>query len=34
MIERIVHDQTNEFLLDNNILYNGQSVFRLNHSTN
>ena len=34
MIESIVHDQTNKFLSENNILYNFQSGFRTNHSTN
>ena len=34
MIERIVHDRTNKFLSENNILYNLQSRFRPNHSTN
>ena len=34
VIERIVHDQTNEFLSENNILCNFQSGFRPNHSTN
>ena len=34
MIERIVHDHTNKFLSENNILYNFQSGFRPNHSTN
>ena len=32
--ERIVHDQTNKFLSENNILHNLQSGFRPNHSTN
>ena len=32
--EKVVHDQTNEFLSDNKILYNYQSGFRTNHSTN
>ena len=31
---KVVYDQTNEFLLDNKILYNYQSGFRTNHSTN
>ena len=34
MIERIVHDQTNKFLSQNNILYNFQSGFRTNNPTN
>ena len=34
IIEKVVHDQTNEFLSDNKILYNYQSEFRTNHSTN
>ena len=34
MIERIVYDQTNAFLSENNILYNFQFGFRPNHSTN
>ena len=34
IIEKVVHDQTNEFLSDNRILYNYQSRFRTNHSTN
>ena len=34
VVERIVHDQTNKFLLENTILYNFQSAFRPNHSTN
>ena len=33
MIERIVYDQTNTFLSENNILYNFQFGFRPNHST-
>ena len=32
--ERIVSDQVDNFLLQNNILYNYQSGFRKNHSTN
>ena len=28
IIEKVVHDQTNEFLSDNKILYNYQSGFR------
>ena len=31
---KVVYDQTNEFLSDNKILYNYQSGFRTNHSTN
>ena len=34
VIERTVHDQTNTFLSENNILYNFQSGFRQNHLTN
>ena len=34
MIERIVYEQTNKFFSENNILYNFQSGFRQNHSTN
>ena len=34
VIERIVYDQVDNFLLQNNILYNYQSGFRKNHSTN
>ena len=33
VIERIVYDQVDNFLLQNNILYNYQSGFRKNHST-
>ena len=33
IIERVIHDQTNAFLLDKDILYNYQSGFRGNHST-
>ena len=33
VIERIVYDQVNNFLLQNNILYNYQPGFRKNHST-
>ena len=33
MIESIVHDQTNKFLSENNILYNFQSGLRINYST-
>ena len=34
IIEKVVHDQTNAFLSDENVLYNYQSGFRANHSTN
>ena len=34
IIEKVVHDQTNELFSDNKILYNCQSGFRNNHSTN
>ena len=34
VIERIVHDQRNKFISENNILHNFQSAFRPNHSTN
>ena len=34
IIERVIHDQTNTFLSDEDILYNYQSGFRGNHSTN
>ena len=34
IIERVIHDQANVFLLDEDILYNYQSGFRGNHSTN
>ena len=34
ILERIIHDQTNAFLKGNNLLYNCQSGFRTNHSTN
>ena len=34
IIVKVVHDQTNKFLLDNKILHNYQSGFRTNHSTN
>ena len=33
-IKRLVHDQTNTFLSENNILYDFQSGFRPNHSAN
>ena len=32
--ERVIHEQTNAFLSDEDILYNYQSGFRSNHSTN
>ena len=34
IIERVIHDQTNAFLSDEDILYNYKSGFRGNHSTN
>ena len=34
IIERIIHDQTQEFLSKNKILYRFQSGFRKNYSTN
>ena len=34
VIEKVVDDHRNEFLSDNKILYNYQSGFRTNHSTN
>ena len=34
VIEKVVHDQTNEFLSANKILYSYQSGFRTNHATN
>ena len=34
IIERVIHDQTNAFLSDEDILHNYQSGFRGNHSTN
>ena len=33
MFEEVIHDQTMEYLIDNNILYKHQSCFRKNHST-
>ena len=33
VVERILHDQVDNFQLQNNILYNYQSGFRINHST-
>ena len=32
-MEKVIHDQTESFLKTNNILYNFQSGFRRNHST-
>ena len=34
IIEKVVHDQTNAFLSDENILYNYQAGFGANHSEN
>ena len=34
IIEKVVHDQTNEFPTENKILCNYQSGFRADHSTN
>ena len=34
VLERVIYDQTNAFLKGNNLLYNYQSGFRTNHSTN
>ena len=34
VVERIVYNQVDNFLLQSNILYNYQSGFRKNHSTN
>ena len=34
IIEKVVHDQTNAFLSDENILYNYQSGFKANHLEN
>ena len=34
IIEKVVHDQTNEFLSDNKISENYPSEFRTSHSTN
>ena len=34
VLERTIHDQTNAFLKRNNLLYNYQSGFRTDHSTN
>ncbi len=33
IIEKVIHDQTNDFLTQNDILYKFQSGFRRNHST-
>ena len=33
ILERVIHDQTQNFLLENNVLYKLQSGFRSNHST-
>ena len=33
-LKRVIHNQTNAFLKGNNLLYNYQSGFRTNHSTN
>ena len=34
ILERDIQDKTNAFLKENNLLYNYQSGFRPNHSTN
>ena len=34
IIEKVVHDETNDFLSENKISINYQSRFRTNHSTN
>ena len=34
VLEKVIHDQINAFLKGNNLLYNYQSGFRTNHSTN
>ena len=34
IFERVIHDQTSAFLMDEDILHNYQSGFRGNHSTN
>ena len=34
VLERVIHDQINAFLKENNLLYNYQSGFRTNHLTN
>ena len=34
LIEKIIHEQTQKYLSDHNILYKYQSGFRTNHSTN
>ena len=33
VIEKVIHDQTSAFLNSRNLLYNYQSGFRINHST-
>ena len=33
IIGKVIHDQSNAFLLDEKILYNYHSHFRVNHST-
>ena len=33
-LEKVIHDQTNAFLKENNLLYNYQYGFRTNYSTN
>ena len=33
IIEKVIHDQTQEYLKNNNIIYKYQSGFRSNHST-
>ena len=32
-LKKVIHEQTNKFLNDNNIFYKYQSGFRSNHST-
>ena len=34
IIEKVVHEQINAFLSNENIVYNYQSCYRANHSTN
>ena len=34
VLERVIQDKTNAFLRENDLLYNYQSGFRTNHSTN
>ena len=34
VLERVIQDKANEFPTENNLLYNYQSEFRTNHSTN